>query len=328
MRFAALSLERYGNYEKLSVPFVPGLNVIYGPNAAGKSTCLAAVLDFLFGIPNNTPRRNRYGYDAMRIGATLVLADDTRLELRRRKGRGRTLLDRSGNPVDEGILSSPLGAVTRERFSTMFGLDHRMLREGGEALLKAEGDIGRLIVEAGGGLRALVEGIGKLKEEADGLFSTRASDKRRFYQVSNQFVTAEKEVKEGTLTVDAYQQARELIKRAEDRHQDLKQRRTENERRQLAMQRAQRVLPLLQQFDRVEQQIGDYSDVAHLPDVFANDVEIGCRQRDQAAKELEESTQRYRDLEDQINDLSVDEALLGLDAEIGTIHEKSINVAT
>lgn len=48
-------IERYGAIESRRVCLDgPGLTVVYGPNEAGKSTCLAAITDFLFHIPERT----------------------------------------------------------------------------------------------------------------------------------------------------------------------------------------------------------------------------------------------------------------------------------
>lgn len=129
----------------------------YGPNEAGKSTSLAAITDFLFGVPERSPRASVFGGDAIRLTGTLQRADRSVLTLRRRKGRGRTLSDLQGNALEESNLSSLLGGTSRERFETLFGLDHEGLRRGGAQLLAADGEIGRLIVEAGGGLRSLID---------------------------------------------------------------------------------------------------------------------------------------------------------------------------
>ena len=73
MRFDGLSIDKYGVYNKLELDFTGdgGLAIVYGPNEAGKSTCLSAISDFLFGIPNNTKYGQVYGYDPIRLSATL-----------------------------------------------------------------------------------------------------------------------------------------------------------------------------------------------------------------------------------------------------------------
>ena len=153
MRFKSLTLEHYGRTKEatLNFPASPGFNLIFGPNEAGKSSSLEAISDFLYGVPERSARGQIFGADKIAIKATIVRADGTRLALKRRKGRGRTLVDAAGQPVDEAVLG--LGATGREKFASLFGLNHEMLREGGKDMLAADGEIGRLILEAGGGLK-------------------------------------------------------------------------------------------------------------------------------------------------------------------------------
>src|SRR3954468_878316 len=189
MRIEALRLEHYGAFAQrnLQLGGKAPLTVVYGPNEAGKSTSLSAVKDFLFGLPNQTPRMAVFGGDAIRLSATLRRADGTVLTLRRRKGRVRTLTDENGAPVDDAALGALLGGTTRDRFETLFGLDHETLRKGGAQLLTAEGEIGRLIIEAGGGLRGLVQRLERVDAEIDKLFSTRRSAERAFYKARDAF---------------------------------------------------------------------------------------------------------------------------------------------
>src|SRR5271165_755246 len=137
MHFETLTIENYGRTKKtaLNFPASPGLTVIFGPNEAGKSTALEAISDFFFGVPEKSARQI-FGADNICLSASLALADGTRLSLRRRKGRVRTLTNDVGQPVDEAALGKILGATTRERFCSLFGLGHEALRKGGDDLLK------------------------------------------------------------------------------------------------------------------------------------------------------------------------------------------------
>ena len=114
MRFESLTLENYGRTKEtiLEFPASPGLALIFGPNEAGKSTSLEAISDFLYGVPERSARGQIFGADKIAIKATIVRADGTRLALKRRKGRGRTLTDAAGQTVDEAVLG--LGAASRE----------------------------------------------------------------------------------------------------------------------------------------------------------------------------------------------------------------------
>lgn len=115
MRFEALTLEHYGRAKEatLEFPAAPGLNIVFGPNEAGKSSALEAISDFLYGVPERSARGQIFGADKIAIKATIVRADGTRVALKRRKGRGRTLTDAAGQPVNEAVLG--LGATGREK---------------------------------------------------------------------------------------------------------------------------------------------------------------------------------------------------------------------
>lgn len=210
MRIESLRIERYGAFEEKALDFAPTapLTLVYGPNEAGKSTSLAAVKDFLFGIPERTPKTVLYGAEGLRLTASLRLADGRLLTLRRRKGRGRTLTDGNGNPVEEAHLARLLGGIAKDRFETFFALDHHDLRSGGADLLTAEGEIGRLIIEAGGGLRPLVRRLERLEAEIDGLFAPRRSTERAFYRALDAFAAADRDVKAGVLSPSQYERLR------------------------------------------------------------------------------------------------------------------------
>src|SRR3954452_1920670 len=120
MRIEALRLEHYGAFAQrnLQLGGKAPLTVVYGPNEAGKSTSLSAVKDFLFGLPNQTPRMAVFGGDAIRLSATLRRADGTVLTLRRRKGRVRTLTDENGAPDPRPIWWT---AISRQPARTSCG---------------------------------------------------------------------------------------------------------------------------------------------------------------------------------------------------------------
>ena len=209
MRITDLLLERYGAFQERAIRLDgAGLTVVYGPNEAGKSTCLHAIGDLLFRVPERSPRAAVFGADALRLEAGLLMGDGRRLRFRRRSGRGRTLMDEAGAPLEEAALGPVLGSTGRDRFEHLFGLDHEGLRDGGDQLLRADGEIGRLIVEAGGGLRALMGRLDAIDAEIDALFATRRSDKRAFYRALDAFEVADRAAKAGLVTQEVYERDR------------------------------------------------------------------------------------------------------------------------
>ncbi|MGH6842556.1 MAG: ATP-binding protein, partial [Methylocella sp.] len=272
MRFESFTTEKYGLVESrtLSFPPDPGLVVIYGPNAAGKSTSLAAIADFLFGIPHKSPRGEVFGYDQMRLTAVVALKDGTRLSLRRRKGKERTLTDENGQGMDDGLLARHLGSTGRERFCSLFGLDHNSLRIGGERLMAADGDIGRLIVEAGGGLRALVEAIGKMAQDADALFAPKSAGHRQFYKALDAYQAANRAAKEGLLTLDAYEETKRRCDEAQGKVEEIRSKQKELAENISRLQRLVRVIPTIRKLDGVDKELAAFLDLPPLRDDFAD----------------------------------------------------------
>lgn len=154
MRFEELHLLKYGNFEGCDLLFPKqtlDFHVIFGANEAGKSTTLAAVGDLLFGFPHSKAHDYRFDASLLRVGAVLEQGTQ-QMKVRRKRGRGATLMDGQDNPIEEAVLSGMLHGQTRETFHAAWSLDHRLLREGGQAIVTAKNDIGQALFAAGSGL--------------------------------------------------------------------------------------------------------------------------------------------------------------------------------
>lgn len=328
MRLAELTFERYGAFAErsLAIPATAGLTVIYGPNEAGKSTCLAALSDFLFGIPERTPHGALFGYDGMRVGATLVDSNGVELTLRRRRGRGRTLTDAAGTPVEDSTLARLLGATTRDRFTTLFGLNHETLRSGGSRLLTSDGDIGRLIVEAGGGLRSLMTRLDAIGGEADKLFSTRRSADRAFYQALDAFDAADRDVKQHTVTRDVYEQSRKAADGANTKLTRARAEKAAVSAEISVLERLVRAVPHLLELDRLVAGIGDYADLDSLPKDFGQQVDDAIAKRDAAIMALRDGQQKRNRLVQRFETLITSEAYIKAEARIRDLAEQATHI--
>ncbi|MBK8177115.1 MAG: AAA family ATPase [Rhodospirillales bacterium] len=329
MRLLSLGIEKYGIFAERTVvlPADSRLVVLFGANEAGKSTCLAAIIDFLFGIPHASPQGQVFGYDQMRLSATLARADGSTVCLRRRKGRqGRSLSDADGRRVDDAVLGSILGATGRERFETLFGIDHASLRSGGDRLLAADGDVGRLIVEAGGGLRGLVDAMVQLKAEAERNFSVRRSAERLFYQALDAFDAADRQVRDGTLTREAFKQALERERTAMEERDALAVRVIETRERASKLHRLERVIPALRRLDAIERDLAAYADVAPLPAGFAGRAREALAALDVAERAVREIGQQIEALAEEERAIVVTPGLLDGEAVIRNLAKTAVTV--
>lgn len=151
MRFKDFSLTRYGHFTEHNLDFGSSENadfhLIYGPNEAGKSTTLSAILDFLFDYPKrNSPYVFKHDYSSLELGATLEFENDS-LALNRTRQK---LSDTSGQLVSSELLV-PDG-MSRENFELRFCFDGQSLQEGGESILRQQGDLGSSLFSATTGL--------------------------------------------------------------------------------------------------------------------------------------------------------------------------------
>lgn len=243
MKIRRLDLIAFGPFDGTELDLSsPGLQVVYGPNEAGKSTALRSIVGLLYGIPHRTGDAHRHRTTDLRIGAVIEHGDQV-LDVVRRKGRTKTLLDREDEPIDEAALLAALGGVPESLYRRMFGLDHRSLREGAEAMLRGEGGLAESLFDAGGagGIRQVLQ---RLRDEADGIFLPRG--KNQSIAVTLQAIAELRERIKGQST-DAPKVTlqRDTLEALRRERATLDERRTEVETALGQARRARRVWPRL-----------------------------------------------------------------------------------
>ena len=274
MRLEELTLERYGRFRDTRLDFTDSdirLHVLYGPNEAGKSTALAAICDLLFGFEQRTRYAFLHGYEALAVGATLSNRQGDTLAFRRRKGLRNTLLSaESGLALPDNALIPFLGALTRETFERQFGLNHQRLREGGDQMLRDDGDLGRTLLQAASGLSSVRVVLDALRADADMIGSPqRKSAGKPLWRALGDYDEAQQRTRRDALreadwseAVDTESRcaatlaaAREALDRQRARHNRIK--------RLLA------VLPVLTRLDSLTAQLETLADTPDLPTDFA-----------------------------------------------------------
>ena len=150
------------------------VELIDGPNAAGKSTIARAEIALLFGIPQQTDDAHTFAYQDLAIGAELLI-DHHPINVVRRKAKVGSLRDRDGNVLRDDPIPAALGGLSREIYQSFFHVDHDTLVSGGEDLLQGKGEIGMSLFAAAAGMSALHERLATFDQRADEVFRPRAS---------------------------------------------------------------------------------------------------------------------------------------------------------
>jgi uncharacterized protein YhaN len=261
-----------------SITFAPDvrLHVVFGPNASGKTTALAAVTDLLYGIEEKRAKDDQdrrtfnclHAKEEVRIGAAVIRGDGERLEFRRRYGRKNTIIDGEDRPLPDSVLDPWLAGVSRSVFEHTFGLSQQGLRAGGDAMLQADGEIGRSLFAAASGLTGLVDLGRRLRADADTIFKPSSRGSTQFDKLRTQYDAARKAIRERTVTYEAWRELTERIEALETRFDDLKGRRAQIEAERHRLARVRRVGPTLSAIDRIREQMASHADLPDLPDGF------------------------------------------------------------
>ena len=154
-----------------------GLHVIFGPNEAGKSCALRALHALLYGIPVQTNDAFLHPYGELRVGARLRLSSGDEIEFSRRKANRGSLLGPGDARLDDRALDRFLDGVGPDQFRMFWGIDYARLVEGGQEILKGQGDLGASLFAAGSGASHLGALRKKLDEEAVELFAPRGRNR-------------------------------------------------------------------------------------------------------------------------------------------------------
>jgi uncharacterized protein YhaN len=312
MRFLDLHLDRFGCFTDRRLTFGADapLSVIYGANEAGKSTALAAIADVLYGIEERSPFRFQHDYANMRIGATVVGLDGSRLAFRRRKGRV-SLLDVNEAPLAEDALTSFLGNVDRALFLDAFGLNRERLRAGARRLIDGGGRVGETLLAAAPGLSSLIALRASLTAEAEQLFPAgRKVSSRPFWQACERHAEARKRVRQESLhaeTVRAAQAGRNKAVEAVDLL-GQEQRKVREELSRLG--RLKNALPRLRRIDELETGRVRLGLLPKVPGDFPARCRSALEARRTLAQEGQQIEQDIADVRTPLDALSVDETLL------------------
>lgn len=158
-----IRIERFGRFsDKVIGPFDPHLNIVYGPNEAGKTTVASFVGGVLFGWEEARGNRNTYKpVGAERSGSLIYAA---------REGEEARTLSRTRNA--DGLQGNVelVEDIDKETFRTMFSLDSDELR----SLRNATDTTAKLLTAGSGTSSSPAHALAHINEKL-AAFTSRAS---------------------------------------------------------------------------------------------------------------------------------------------------------
>ena len=244
MKIRQLHINRFGHFSECDLVFPgDGLQVIYGPNEAGKTTLLEFLRGLLFDFPARTPY-DFGGQGEMAGVATLELRDGRAVELRRRKGnKDKVAIKLDGQPtdLDDAGWLRLLDHADRGLFESVFAFGLDQLSQG-EATLKHESLQSALFGGSLGGTSSPDKVVAELSRQADDLFK-KGGSKPAINALLAELKKLTKEIKDRSLRPDKYHEAEAAVAKATDHAQTLHQQVDQLRRRHSKIERQARAWP-------------------------------------------------------------------------------------
>lgn len=222
MKLRQIHINQFGHFTECELPLpADGLQVIYGPNEAGKTTLLQFLRGWLFDFPSRTPYDFNRGSEIAGVG-TMVLSDGRMVELRRRKGTKNKVsvkIDGVESGLDETGFQRLIGHANRSLFESIFAFGLDQLTQGEESL-KHESLQSALF---GGGLGSSASPekiLQELERQAAELFSPSAK-KPIINVLLSDLKSLPSLIKERSLRSDDYLKCRRAVTEAQERAAEL-----------------------------------------------------------------------------------------------------------
>lgn len=295
------------------------LHLIYGPNEAGKSTALRALKAWLYGIPARTPDGFITDYKNLRLGGMISRSDGRALEFIRRKSRQQSLR----YPGDKKILSEEeLAAfvpVSELDFSRLWGISYESLVAGGKELFLSSGELSKALSAASGfaDIRQLSD---QLEQEAKEIF-VKGGSVKKLNKALNDYQKSRSELKKLNEASAQWpglnQEIEELDRQIEDLDQDIKK----AQARLSQLERIDRIHEPLREHQSLHQIWLEIKDAAQLPQDFTSELQDLLNKKSNAEAHLRRSADEKRDLEKEIQGLSLREDILVYSSDIQCIKE-------
>ncbi|MDT8441331.1 MAG: AAA family ATPase [Desulfuromonadales bacterium] len=323
MKIKRLDLKAYGHFTDRSLDFrsdSPGLHIVYGPNEAGKSTALRALLGLLYGIDARTPDNFLHEYGQLLIGGHLENADGKELTFWRRKKNKGDLQDVDHNMIDQGVLAEFLHGIEEPLFKALFGIDHESLVTGGRDILEQKGDIGQALFSAGAGLSALHGIIESMDKECDDLFKGSAS-KPELNQAIRAYQDIKKKIRHLALSSTDWQGQREIFDTASRELEKIDEQKGELSAELERLKRLQRATHYLVKRVALREQLKSLGNFSHLPADFSERLQTALARQRQVDKSLQEARSRQHELEGKRAGATFSQEILDQSETIDALHQ-------
>jgi uncharacterized protein YhaN len=324
MKINDLNLQAFGHFTDFRLFFDENKNfhILYGPNEAGKSTILRSISNFLYGFPNQTSDSFLHSNSKLRIEGQLQRADGEKLQFVRRKGKTNTVLDTSNNPLDEKKVLQFLNGISEQQFKNMFALNHVSLREGGESLLQADGNVGQSLFSAASGINALRNVLDELESKSGSLFAKNKQRKTIMKTALQEQEAIEKKIIDNQMKIqdwkDLEREYNDGIQRMEELKKEINQLRIKEGK----YSRLKQTLPKIAQRKEWMERLEELSSVPELPEKIGELRQANLNKLETAKVNLKKAEEELQKIKGKLVNIEIPDGLLEQAASIESLYSK------
>jgi uncharacterized protein YhaN len=227
-------LESFGAFTGVRITRLgQGLNVLIGPNEAGKSTVLEFIRSIFFGFGRKKGRANIYETPDLvpRKGSlSIVSANGSGLRFARTEKRGRregvlSITDESGTTVDPASIPLFQGGMARNVYESLFAYDLEQLRTLDRENLRA-----KILGAALGSSRINpVEVLGRVESRMKALVKRSANEDRSLWTLQARIKEVDKTLRDLSDQPDRYTALKKELEETEKARKELGKRITGGE---------------------------------------------------------------------------------------------------
>ncbi|MBY4595451.1 AAA family ATPase [Ottowia caeni] len=316
MRINELKLIAYGKFTDHLLSFPKAehdFHVIIGPNEAGKSTVRKAITELLFGMHRQSPLGFKHPQSDLRLSAVLETGSGPLSFIRSKQQK--SLRSMADDPLPDTYLDIALGSLTEDIFEQLHCLNHEQLIKGGQGIIDPRNSVSQILFQAASGLEGFAAIRDELSTRAGELFATRGRN-NEYAKAAERFTAAQKSLREAQVRTKEWVEARDSLQHAEEQLQAERKHRRELETQRSTWERVRRLAPLVERLARLEQELQALGDTIAFPSNAKETLDSGISDLNAATSIVKTRERDVLDRQQQLQDIHVDDKVLGLSASI------------
>lgn len=309
MRINHLNLSRYGHFTDYSIDFGQAdktqsdLHIIYGPNEAGKSTTLSAIIDLLYGMPAQSKYAFIHNYQALAIVAQIE-QNQHQVELHRFKNK---LLDKKGQPLSATAIDTH--GLNRDDFKSRFSFDEETLKEGGESILQNNGDLGAALFAATSGIADFSQAMSKLMHSANAFYEPGKKKDKSLYQLKDELKEIDDKLKQLDINASAWTKKVEQANTHKSRYEEFQKQARANQLHLDTLRTKQRALGTAKRIKTLQSGINALPNMPSAPETWLS----ATRDLNKQLYSLNVQSTRYSK---QIEDLTQQQSKININTQL------------